>query len=176
MTNSRNFRFADNTEASGHTQSAPAAKSHPVKPSPSWAWPYTLADAPTQGNSRYRGSDSLFAPTHLFPEPNAGDSHRVRLRQCLLRRLPTASSAEGVRSLCLLLQGGRPVHYRYFKFMAWIPVAHCSRMPFVALRLGSLPCSRSDSLPLLVACRREIVTTDAVRRVGVLPVDRLSIG
>ena len=28
----------------------------------------------------------------------------------------------------------------------------------------------------LVACRREIVTTDAVRRVGVLPVDRLSIG
>jgi hypothetical protein len=29
---------------------------------------------------------------------------------------------------------------------------------------------------LLVACRREFVTTDAVRRVGVLPVDRLSIG
>ena len=28
----------------------------------------------------------------------------------------------------------------------------------------------------LVACRREFVTTDAVRRVGVLPVDRLSIG
>jgi len=30
--------------------------------------------------------------------------------------------------------------------------------------------------PRLVACRREFVTTDAVRRVGVLPVDRLSIG
>jgi L-rhamnose isomerase / sugar isomerase len=29
---------------------------------------------------------------------------------------------------------------------------------------------------VLVACRREFVTTDAVRRVGVLPVDRLSIG
>ena len=28
----------------------------------------------------------------------------------------------------------------------------------------------------LVACRREFVTTDAVSRVGVLPVDRLSIG
>ncbi len=28
----------------------------------------------------------------------------------------------------------------------------------------------------LVACRREFVTADAVRRVGVLPVDRLSIG
>ena len=32
------------------------------------------------------------------------------------------------------------------------------------------------SLKKLVACRREIVTTDAVRRVGVLPVDRLRIG
>lgn len=35
---------------------------------------------------------------------------------------------------------------------------------------------RRDLGEKLVACRREIVTTDAVRRVGVLPVDRLSIG
>jgi serine/threonine protein kinase len=34
----------------------------------------------------------------------------------------------------------------------------------------------SDYQIYLVACRREFVTTDAVRRVGVLPVDRLSIG
>ena len=36
--------------------------------------------------------------------------------------------------------------------------------------------SKKPARTSLVACRREIVTTDAVRRVGVLPVDRLSIG
>jgi hypothetical protein len=35
---------------------------------------YTLADDPAQVDPHYRGSDFLFAPSHLlFPEPNAGD-------------------------------------------------------------------------------------------------------
>ena len=44
-----------------------------------------------------------------------------------------------------------------------------------ALRARPLPVELPVKVPL-VACHREIVTTDAVRRVGVLPVDRLSIG
>jgi hypothetical protein len=52
------------------------------------------------------------------------------------------------------------------KFVSGAAVAGNKAAPGVVAGLGVL----------LVACRREIVTTDAVRRVGVLPVDRLSIG
>ena len=48
-------------------------------------------------------------------------------------------------------------------------------MVTVTLCVLTLPVELPVKVPL-VACRREIVTTDAVRRVGVLPIDRLSIG